>query len=141
MTDHIATASTIIKASPDEVWAVLIDPERVPDYLLGSEVDTTWQVGSPIVWRGEYEGKSYEDHGTVLEASPARVLSMTHFSPLTGREDVPENYHTVTYELEGDGGSTRVTLTQDNNETLAAMEHSETNWRTVLDALKKAVES
>ena len=141
MHDHIATASTIIEASPDEVWAVLVDANKIPEYLLGSTVETTWEVGSPITWSGEFDGKSYEDHGTVLEATPGQVLSTTHFSPLTGKEDVPENYHTVTYRLEPDRGSTRVTLTQDNNESLEAMEHSEKNWRTVLDALKKVVEA
>jgi len=141
MGDHIATTSIVIHADPHRVWEVLVDPRRIPEYLFGAEVETTWEVGSTIRWRGEYEGTSFEDHGTVLEASPGRMLSTTHFSPLSGREDVPENYHTVTYLLEPEGEATRVTITQDNNETLDAMEHSERNWRASLEALKKVVES
>ena len=31
---------------------------------------------------------------------------MTHFSPLSGEPDAPENYHTLVYELEEDDGKT-----------------------------------
>ncbi len=71
---------------------------RCPSTCWARTVETTWEVGAPITWSGEYEGKAYEDHGTVLAGDVrAQVLSTTHFSPLTGKEDVPENYHTVTY--------------------------------------------
>jgi len=33
-----------------------------------------------------------------------------------------------------------VTLIQDNNETAEAKDHSEGNWQTMLDGLKKVVE-
>jgi outer membrane protein TolC len=49
---------------------------------------------------------------------------MTHFSPLSGEEDVPENYHVLAYEVEEVDGETRVRLTQDNNSSPEAAEHS-----------------
>lgn len=140
MSDHIARATTTINAEPERVWAVLTDLSRAPEYMLGSRIDTDWQPGSAIVWSGEYDGKAYRDHGAVLEARAPHVLSVSHFSPLSGLEDRPENYHTLTFELEPAAGGTVVTLTQDNNPTIEAMEHSERNWRTVVDALKQAVE-
>ncbi len=57
---------------------------------------------------------------------------MTHFSPLSGDDDVPENYHTLTYELEGQDGHTRVSLSQDNNPSAEAAEHSRENWEKML---------
>lgn len=141
MTEHLASASILIDAPPDEVWAVLTDSARVPDYMLGSTVETDWQPGSPIVWSGEWKGKEFHDHGTILDAVPGQILRVTHFSPLSGQEDRPENYHTVTFALEGVDGGTRLLLTQDNNPTIEAMEHSESNWKTVAEALKKAVEA
>jgi hypothetical protein len=54
--------------------------------------------------------------------------------------DVPENYHSVTIELSGQGGQTTLTLTQDNNETEEAREHSEKNWQMMLEGLKKLLE-
>ena len=66
---------------------------------------------------------------------------MTHFSPLSGDEDVPENYHTLVYELEGHGDTTRVSLSQSNNATEEEAEHSKGNWEKVLAGLKDVVES
>lgn len=104
-------------------------------------METDWQVGSPITWSGEYEGKKYRDHGTILEVQPGRLLRHTHFSPLGGREDVPENYHTLRYLLEETGSGTTVTLTQDNNDSYDDVRHSEQNWSQMLEGLKQVVES
>ena len=32
----------------------------------GTNMQTTWEVGSPITWKGEWKGSAYEDKGTVL---------------------------------------------------------------------------
>jgi uncharacterized protein YndB with AHSA1/START domain len=140
MTDHVAVAETEIHASPDEVWTALTDPEQIEKYMFGSHVITDWKPGSRIVWKGEYEGKQYEDHGKVLEVEPSRRLRVSHFSPLSGQDDAPENYHTLDYELDQIGDSTRVTLRQDNNATEEAAEHSKDNWEKMLSGLKDVVE-
>src|SRR5437899_6673899 len=100
-----------------DVWDVLTNTENVKEYIHDTEMSTEWKVGSPIYWRGEWKGKSYEDKGTVLAVEPQRLIRYTHWSPLGGTEDKPENYHTVTYELAGDDGTTTLTLKQDNNPT------------------------
>jgi uncharacterized protein YndB with AHSA1/START domain len=141
MVGHVATAETEIDASPDQVWSALTDPEQIKQYMFGSQVETDWQPGSPIVWKGEYEGKQYEDKGEIVEIEPERRLKVTHFSPLGGQEDVPENYHTLLYELEAQDGKTRVSLSQDNNPSEEAAEHSRANWEQMLTGLKQVVES
>ncbi len=117
MKGHVAVAEIQVDAPSARVWSALTDPAEIEQYMFGSEVVTDWEPGSPIVWKGQYEGKSYEDHGEIVEVEPERRLVMTHFSPLGGGEDAPENYHTLTYELDEANGETRVRLTQDNNST------------------------
>ena len=109
--------------------------------MFGSQVVTDWRPGSSIVWKGEYEGEKYEDKGEILEFEPERRLKVTHFSPLSGQEDAPENYHTLLYELEGSGTTTRVALSQDNNPDEEAAEHSRANWEKMLSGLKHVVEA
>ncbi|GIH06529.1 hypothetical protein Rhe02_45960 [Rhizocola hellebori] len=135
-----ATSSLIIKAEPSAVWAALSDPETVSKAFFGAKVDTDWQPGSPITFSGQWQGKSFEDKGEVLENTPAQTLRFTHFSPLTGQPDVPENYHTVTFKLAPESGGTRVTIVQTNAASEQERQHSEENWAQVLSALREAVE-
>ena len=138
--DHLAIARTEISAPADAVWAALIDPAAIEKYMFGSRVTSEWAVGSTIVYAGEWEGKPYQDHGRILDLVPGRLMRSTHFSPLTGKQDIPENYHTLTWTLDEHDGATTVTLTQDNNETEEAAQHSSKNWEQVLDGLRKVVE-
>ncbi len=140
MTGYVATAETDINGSPAQVWAALTDPEQIKEYMFGSQVETDWKPGSPIAWNGEWEGKPYQDKGEVLEVEPERRLKVTHFSPLTGQDDVPENYHTLSYELTANEGGTHVSLSQDNNGSEEEAEHSRSNWEMMLAGLKKHVE-
>ena len=140
MTEHVATASTTVEADADRVWRAMTDPKLVAEYMMGSEVASDWQPGSPITWSGEWEGKPYQDKGQVLAYDEPERLSVTHFSPLTGQDDVPENYHTLVYELGENDGVTTVSLSQDNNGSEEEAEHSRANWQMMLDGLKKQVE-
>jgi uncharacterized protein YndB with AHSA1/START domain len=140
MTGIIATAEIQIDASPTRVWAALTDPAQVKAYMFGTDLATDWTVGSRIVWSGEYEGRPYEDKGQVVEVDPPHRLTVTHYSPLSGQPDVPESYHTLTYRLDEVDRRTRIRLSQDNNPTEEAAEHSRRNWAMMLDGLKKYVE-
>ena len=138
--NFIARASTTIDAPAARVWDALTKPELIKQYLFGSDVVTDWKVGSPIYYRGEWQGRAYEDKGTVLEVQKNRRLVSTHWSPLSGVPDVPENYHTVAYELSERDGRTDLTIIQDNNASEEERQHSAQNWQTVLAGLKKVVE-
>jgi uncharacterized protein YndB with AHSA1/START domain len=137
---HVAKVSTVIDAPKEEVWEALTDPDSIRQYMFGAKVATDWKEGSPITWEGALDGQPYQDKGTIHEVRPPQVLEYSHFSPLTGLPDVPENYHTVRVEVVEDGPTTRVTLMQDNNETPEAREHSEKNWQSMLDGLKDLIE-
>jgi len=131
-----------IDAPQADVWDALTNPAKVKEYMHGTEMSTDWKEGSPIYWRGEWKGKPYEDKGKVLEVKPQRLLKYTHWSPLGGSEDKPENYHTVVYELAGDDGKTTLTLRQDNNPSQEEAEKmAKNNWAPVLEGLKEIAEN
>ena len=136
-----AKASTTIHAPASKVWAAITQPEIIKQYLFDTEVITDWKEGSPIIYRGEWKGKPFEDKGKILQVEPEKRLVSTHWSPLSGVPDTPENYHTVAYELSEKDGQTEVTITQDNNASDEEKMHSEQNWKTVLDGMKKLLES
>ena len=137
-----ATRTLRIAAPPSRVWATLTEPDLVREYMHGTNMATSWTVGEPITWAGEWQGKSYLDKGTVLEVDPVQHLRYTHWSPMGGSEDRPENYHTVSFDLAADGDGTRLSLTQDNNPSQAEAEAmAENNWGPMLDGLKATAEA
>ncbi len=136
----IAKASTIIQAPTAKVWDALTQPELIKQYLFGTEVSTDWRAGSPITYRGVWEGKPYEDKGRVIQVEPGRRIVSTFWSSLSGVEDRPENYKTVQYELSNEGSGTRITVTQDNNASEEEARHSEQNWQMVLEGMKRLLE-
>lgn len=138
--DFVARQSIVVSAPLDRVWRALVEPAAIKAYMFGTEVVSDWTEGSPITWKGEWQGAAYEDRGVILALEPRSMLRYSHFSPLSGLPDVPENYHTVTVELTEQADGVQVTLSQDNNPTEEARDHSEANWRMMLTALKEFVE-
>ena len=130
----------LIEAPVSRVWQALTDPAIIKEYLFGTQTVTDWKKGSEITWSGIYEGKPYQDKGTIVEIIPEKKLHTTHYSPLSGKEDKPENYHDVIYELAPEKGYTRIHLTQDNVNSEKELEHLEENWNIVLEGMKKVVE-
>ena len=86
--NFIAQATITIEASASEVWQALIDPEKVKQYLFGTQVTTDWQVGSPITYKGTWQGKVYEDKGKVLQNEAEKLLVSTFWSSLSGKPDL-----------------------------------------------------
>jgi uncharacterized protein YndB with AHSA1/START domain len=136
-----ATKSITINAKPERVWKALTDPAEVKQYLYGTDVTTDWRQGSPITYSGIWKGQPYEDKGTIVEIDPPRLLKSSYFSPLSGKEDKPENYNIVSYALAPEGTGVRLTITQSNNPTDDARQQAETNWGMMLDQIKKLVEA
>ncbi len=137
-----AKSAIEINAPVSEVWEALVNPELVRQYLFGTEVDTDWKVGSPITYKGTWEGKSFEDKGTILEIESEALLVSTYWSAFSGLPDAPEYYQTVRYELKPDDSTrTIMTVTQDNIQSEEDVSRYEQNWIMTLEAIKRVVES
>jgi len=126
-----------INASPESVWKALTSPKDVKQYMMGAELGTDRKVGGPVVWRGAFKGKKFEDKGEVLHVDKPEHLAYTHFSPSSGEKDDPENYREVHIRLSKEDDKTHLVLTQDNNASAEAKKGSEKNWKMMLQGLKK----
>jgi uncharacterized protein YndB with AHSA1/START domain len=139
---YISEAAINIEAPIEKVWEALVNPDLIKQYMFGTHTVSDWKEGSAITWSGEWEGKPYIDKGNITKIVPTHQLVYTHFSPLTGKDDRPENYHTVTINLAKAGANqTRVSLSQDNNANGEAKQHTQRNWEMVLKRLKAVVEN
>ena len=137
---------TTVKAPPSAVWKALTTVSTLKQFFFGSDISTDYRVGSPIYFRGNWNGKPYEDKGRIQTFEPEKRLAFTHWSPLSGMEDRPENYHIVSFDLRPTDGGTEVMLIQTNQndaEPLTPENRQEyaKNWTMVLDGLKKVVET
>jgi len=134
---HVARARTTIASGAEDVWRTLVDPDA--RFFLGATVTSTYEVGAPIVFEGEFQGKEFRDHGTVEQVERPRLLRYSHFSPMSGQPDVPESYHHLTFTLDEHDDGTTVTLVQDNAASDEEAEHSSAMYRQMLEALGEAV--
>ena len=141
MADHDVTVTRTIHADSDQVWKVLTDSNLVSKWMMGARVESNWRRGGSITWSGEYNGKQYKDKGEVIEIDPGTRLVHTHFSAMSGAEDKPENYHRVTWQLDGDGSSTKLTLTQSGASSAKEADQFKENWRTMLDQFRDVAEA
>ena len=138
--DYVATSSVTVEAPPARVWDIITDPAATREFMFGTELSTDWTVGGPITWSGSWEGRDYQDKGVVLEVEPGQKLVYTNFSPLGGQEDKPENYHTLTWTLQDQGGRTLLVLSQDNNLSAEAAQHSKSMWDKLVADVKRLSE-
>ena len=135
------STSMTINAPAAKVWEALTNPAIVKQYFFGTNVKSDWKKGSPIFWEGEWEGKSYQDKGSIIDIDPGKYVKYSYWSSMSGTEDKPENYANVTYKLSEKNGKTTLVIGQDNIKNEEAKAHSEGNWQSVFGEMKKMVEN
>lgn len=57
---------------------------------MGTKVSTGWKEGSPITYKGNYNGKDYQDKGIIKKIEPEKIFQSTYWSSMGGKEDKPE---------------------------------------------------
>lgn len=139
--DRSISATIAIHAPPAAVWQALITPSLIKQWFFGVDTDSEWVEGSPIVHRGEYQGRPYEDRGTILLIDPERMLVHTHWSPESGLPDRPENHQVVTWALAQVDGSTELTVSEVNVPSAEAEAVSLKAWDAALSSLRRLLET
>lgn len=139
----INKSSVIIKTTKSKVWKAITEPDLVKQWQYGSQLLTNWKVGSDIVFRAEWEGQVFEQHGKILEIQENEYVIYNLFAPRPGLEDKPENYFIMKYILKEHGDETELEITQEDNRIIEGQEDStqeEEAENNVLNELKKVAE-
>jgi uncharacterized protein YndB with AHSA1/START domain len=138
-----------INAPIDKVWDTLTKPEETKKYMFGCETVSDWKPGSPLLWRGNYEGKDMVFvKGNVIAIQPPKLLTYTVIDPSADMPDIPDNYLNVYYRLSEQDGVTTLTVSQDGFEKAADGEkryndvyNKGEGWNPILAEIKKVAEA
>lgn len=135
------TKSIEINAEPAKIWDALTNPEKIKIYLFGTETISDWKEGSPILFRGEYQGQKYEDKGTITRFEPMKIFQYTYLSSFSGLNDEPGNYSLVTFRMEPSQDKVILTVTQSGFDNEEAREHSNAGWEFIIQKLIQILEA
>ena len=129
-----------INASIQKVWDTVTRPELVKLWQFGSDLKTTWEVGSEIRFVTAWGDKVFEQRGKIVEIDPPQLLKYSLFAPGPELEDKPENYFMMSYVLTGENGQTRLEIIQENNRLNAVQEEQQGEENSILKSLKELAE-
>jgi uncharacterized protein YndB with AHSA1/START domain len=138
-THYSIKVHTTIRTPIRDAWALLVDPVRLGRLFWDSTVESDFVQGHPIVWKGVWEGKPFEDKGTIRQVQAPTLLQCTHWTPSSG-PDTEENYSLLTWKLSEENGGVRVTFLHENIATQAMKDHSEPMWKMLLERMKEMLE-
>ena len=142
MTTELTLKKSInINASTERVWEALTNPVLIKIYFFGTECISEWKKGSPILYKGIYEGKAYEDKGNIIDIETEKFILYNYWSSFSGTADTPANYSVIKYELSSDNNETILTIIQEGFKTQETHDHSATNWGYIMGGLKKMLEA
>ena len=111
----------------------------------GCVVVSEWKPGDPILWIGSQDDVTYVK-GNIISLDPGKSLVYTVIDPQGKYPDVPENYLSIAYTLEGNEDETLVKVTQGDYSIVAegAARYqdsvSQGGWSSVLEKVKELCE-
>lgn len=130
-----------IKAAPEEVWDAITRPEFIARYFHGSQVESTFEPGSPMRSWSPDRSTLWGDN-LVLECDPPRKLVHTWRS-LYEEELAAEERSRVSWEIAPqEGGYCKLTLIHDQLEGAPlTAKHVSGGWMYILSGLKTLLET
>jgi uncharacterized protein YndB with AHSA1/START domain len=113
---QVKTSDSVVNilAPARKVWLALTVPDLVKQWQYGSDLLTSWEPGTPIIFRNEWNGQLFEQKGTVIEFTPESRLKYSLFVPRPDLQDIPEHYFYMTYELIESGEATSLLFRQED---------------------------
>jgi uncharacterized protein YndB with AHSA1/START domain len=134
----------LIRATPEQVWDALTNPDQTERYYFGTRVESDWSPRSEVRYRdprAEDPAASVPVEGEVLEFEPPHRLVTTFkaaFAPDTGGGD-----QTVSWEVQPMGeNASLLTLTHDGYDPSSDPEKRiHLGWVQTYSSLKSLLET
>ncbi len=130
---------TYIRATAEQLWTALTDPDFTARYWFGVRLESTWKEGAG--WKMAYRDGRVTDLGEVLEVEkPHRlVLSWRH----QWREDLKaEGEVRATFTLEPAGEMVKLTVVHESPRAPSkVIEAVSGGWPQILSSLKSLLET
>jgi len=139
MADSRFVYVTYIRTTPEKLWRALLEPEFTRQYWVETWQECEWKTGSS--WRLMIPDGRVGDSGEVTEIEPERKLVLSwrnDFIP----EMREEGYSRMTYELEMQGDSVKLTVLHEIDVPDSKFIKSvSTGWPMLLSSLKSLLET
>ena len=130
---------TYIRTTPEKLWKALIEPEFTRQFWCNTTQESEWKPGAS--WKILMPDGRVADSGEVVEIEPNRRLVLkwrNEFRP----ELKAEGYSRMTYELEKEGNSVKLTVIHEmEKEGSQFIEAVSNGWPHILASLKSLLET
>jgi uncharacterized protein YndB with AHSA1/START domain len=130
---------TYIRTTHEKLWKALIEPEFTRQFWYDTTQDSEWKPGSS--WKILIPDGRVADSGEVVEIEPRRRLVLKWRHEL-GPELKAEGFSRLTYELEKEGNSVKLTVIHEiEKEGSKFIEAVSSGWPHILASLKSLLET
>ena len=131
-----------LKAPIEKVFSSLTNSEEIPKFFPIKSVESTWKVGSEVLYMGEVNGNPFTDYVIIEKLSFPNIYQYRYWSDNHGTERTDENHLTITYSLEKWSEGTRLSVKQSNIKSPQMYELMNAQvWDFLLESFKKYVEA
>ena len=89
-----------LKAPIESVFSALTNSEEIPEYFPLKSVESIWEVGSEVLYKGDINGVPFTDFGVIEKLTSPTEYRYRYWSDNHGIDRTEENHLTISYYLE-----------------------------------------
>lgn len=132
----------LINSPIEDVFSSLTDSNVIIKYFPLTSVESEWEEGKEVLYKGEVNEISFTDYGVIEKLSAPSIYRYRYWSDNHGTERTAENHLVIEYALSRSSEGTCVRVTQSNINSKELYETMENQvWDYLLSSLKQYLES